>query len=435
MSFKAEPPSKQPSNMSTASSIFDDVLQTPRIFLDSARGAITGLVDTVSDALKPDENKKGDGWLGGLLPFGNEEPEIVLDISGPTDFQHGLHVTVDPSTGMVKGLPQEWAQVTTGASLAETRDSRELPDVLRPSRSKTYSEGNLPEISTPTNFKHITHVEVDKDSESGFKGLPPQWAAILSANKITMTDMRQNPNAVMDVIDFEMAGRIKHPPPREKDVQESLQEVRDTLRSDDPSPLFKNLVKIGEGGCGSVYYAEQTKEGNRVAIKVIHRSKNANMKAVMNEIALMRLSSNHPNVVRYYETFLTQAEMWIVMEYVPGGSLMQCLVHNKFNESQIAYVCRETLKALQFLHNSHRIHRDIKSDNFLMTMEGDIKLADFGYGGRVALFGWAWREIYFFFNFFQFFLVLFNCLIIFLQFCRTTDRGGTKSSICCWHAM
>ncbi len=113
-------------------------------------------------------------------------------------------------------------------------------------------------------------------------------------------------------------------------------------------------------------------------LQMITRSKSANMEAVLNEISLMQASGNHPNIVRYYDAFLTDKELWIVMEYVSGGSLTQLLGFNKLIESQIAFVCRETLQALSYLHNSHRIHRDIKSDNFLMNLDGGVKLADFG---------------------------------------------------------
>jgi len=63
------------------------------------------------------------------------------------------------------------------------------------------------------------------------------------------------------------------------------------------------------------------------------------------------------------------------MEYVSGGTLTDILVNNFMNENQIAVVCREVLQGLVFLHSKNIIHRDIKSDNILLSMDGDIKLS------------------------------------------------------------
>ena len=75
------------------------------------------------------------------------------------------------------------------------------------------------------------------------------------------------------------------------------------------------------------------------------------------------------------------------MEYMPGGSLTQLLMYNKLSEPQIAYLCRETLQALAYLHSENRIHRDIKSDNFLLGMDGSVKLADFGFAAQLTAEG------------------------------------------------
>jgi serine/threonine protein kinase len=89
----------------------------------------------------------------------------------------------------------------------------------------------------------------------------------------------------------------------------------------------------------------------------------------------------HSNIVSYVETFATQSEVCIVMEYIEGGSLTDSIgVGVDFPEVHLANVCRQCLMALSHVHRSHRIHRDIKSDNILIDQAtGDVKIADFGF--------------------------------------------------------
>jgi len=104
------------------------------------------------------------------------------------------------------------------------------------------------------------------------------------------------------------------------------------------------------------------------------------------ETGIMK-TSHHKNIVGFFDCFfIDQKKLWVVMEYCDGGSLTEILDEFEnvaLTEEQIAYCCRETLQGLLYIHENNRIHRDIKSDNLLLTMAGGIKISDFGYAAQL----------------------------------------------------
>lgn len=125
---------------------------------------------------------------------------------------------------------------------------------------------------------------------------------------------------------------------------------------------------------GGVFTAYQVGTNLSVAIKQMDLDKQPKKDLIINEILVMR-ASRHPNIVNYIDSFLHRNELWVVMEYMEGGSLTDVVTANLMTEGQIAAVSRETCQGLQHLHKHGVIHRDIKSDNVLLSMNGDIKLS------------------------------------------------------------
>jgi len=88
-------------------------------------------------------------------------------------------------------------------------------------------------------------------------------------------------------------------------------------------------------------------------------------------------ASRHTNIVNYIDSFLNKRDLWVVMEYMDGGSLLDVITSNLMSEGQIAAVSREIARGLDHLHRHCVIHRDIKSDNILLSLDGDIKISMF----------------------------------------------------------
>ncbi|KAK3236868.1 hypothetical protein CYMTET_53016 [Cymbomonas tetramitiformis] len=156
----------------------------------------------------------------------------------------------------------------------------------------------------------------------------------------------------------------------------------------DPRALFEILEEIGKGSCGVVFKARDKKTSELVAIKILSISdENDGFEEVTKEITMLQ-ECDHPNVVRYLGQYTdaTQQTLWIVMEYCIGGNvgdLMKATL-KPLSEAQIAYICQETLKGLQYLHCVGKVHRDIKGSNILLTENGNVKVADFGVAAQLT---------------------------------------------------
>ncbi|KAI9870506.1 MAG: signal transducing kinase of the PAK, partial [Pleopsidium flavum] len=152
--------------------------------------------------------------------------------------------------------------------------------------------------------------------------------------------------------------------------------------SGDPLKLYNSHSKIGQGASGGVFMAYEVGTNRCVAIKQMNLEQQPKKDLIINEILVMK-DSKHKNIVNFIDSYLKQGELWVVMEYMEGGSLTDVVTFNIMSEGQIAAVCRETLNGLQHLHSKGVIHRDIKSDNILLSMEGNIKLTDFGFCAQI----------------------------------------------------
>ncbi|XP_017874909.1 PREDICTED: serine/threonine-protein kinase PAK 1 isoform X2 [Drosophila arizonae] len=165
--------------------------------------------------------------------------------------------------------------------------------------------------------------------------------------------------------------------------EEILEKLRTIVSVGDPNRKYTKMEKIGQGASGTVYTAIESSTGMEVAIKQMNLSQQPKKELIINEILVMR-ENKHPNVVNYLDSYLVSEELWVVMEYLPGGSLTDVVTETCMDEGQIAAVCREVLQALEFLHANQVIHRDIKSDNILLGLDGSVKLTDFGFCAQIS---------------------------------------------------
>ena len=143
--------------------------------------------------------------------------------------------------------------------------------------------------------------------------------------------------------------------PRQRVRQSNAMDVRARLLAicnpGDPTKLYKNLTKIGQGASGGVFTAHDPTHGC-VAIKQMNLDLQPKKDLIINEILVMK-DSKHKNIVNFLDSYLHGLDLWVIMEYMEGGSLTDVVTFNIMSEGQIASVCREVSLTTQAVSDSY----------------------------------------------------------------------------------
>ncbi|KAL7035417.1 hypothetical protein ACKWTF_008360 [Chironomus riparius] len=266
------------------------------------------------------------------------------------------------------------------------------PIASRPERTKSIYTRPVDEPPmSPLPHPHINHnlksPTVDKN-----KNTTPIMTPVITTMTNNNTAVTVNTTVTSPITTTEQQPQPQAPPTnqtrnstkkKKMSDEEILEKLRTIVSVGDPTRKYAKMEKIGQGASGTVYTAIESSTGMEVAIKRMNLSQQPKKELIINEILVMR-ENKHPNVVNYLDSYLVSEELWVVMEYLPGGSLTDVVTETCMDEGQIAAVCREVLQALEFLHNNQVIHRDIKSDNILLGLDGSVKLTDFGFCAQIS---------------------------------------------------
>uniref|UniRef100_A0AAR2KMT9 non-specific serine/threonine protein kinase n=1 Tax=Pygocentrus nattereri TaxID=42514 RepID=A0AAR2KMT9_PYGNA len=154
-------------------------------------------------------------------------------------------------------------------------------------------------------------------------------------------------------------------------------------RDVNPTELWEVIGELGDGAFGKVYKAQNKETGVLAAAKVIETTSEEELEDYMVEIEILATCDHH-HIVKLLDAFFYEQKLWIMIEFCPGGAVDANMLEldRGLTEKQIQVVCWQMLEALVYLHGKKIIHRDLKAGNILLTLDGDIKLADFGVSAK-----------------------------------------------------
>ncbi|KAE8586795.1 hypothetical protein XENTR_v10021767 [Xenopus tropicalis] len=150
---------------------------------------------------------------------------------------------------------------------------------------------------------------------------------------------------------------------------------------------YRLLKTIGKGNFAKVKLARHILTGREVAIKIIDKTQlnPTSLQKLFREVRIMKIL-NHPNIVKLFEVIETEKTLYLVMEYASGGEVFDYLVaHGRMKEKEARAKFRQIVSAVQYCHQKHIVHRDLKAENLLLDADMNIKIADFGFSNEFTV--------------------------------------------------
>ncbi|KAG8449279.1 hypothetical protein GDO86_016084 [Hymenochirus boettgeri] len=150
---------------------------------------------------------------------------------------------------------------------------------------------------------------------------------------------------------------------------------------------YRLLKTIGKGNFAKVKLARHILTGREVAIKIIDKTQlnPTSLQKLFREVRIMKIL-NHPNIVKLFEVIETEKTLYLVMEYASGGEVFDYLVaHGRMKEKEARAKFRQIVSAVQYCHQKHIVHRDLKAENLLLDADMNIKIADFGFSNAFTV--------------------------------------------------
>lgn len=308
---------------------------------------------------------------------------VIEEIGQPFQVSHVVHVGYNPATGDVEGLPEPWLKLLQHSNISPKEQSKHPTAVLQALKYYQHSIKNKNGVAkflatketVEQESKEIADTVPEISDDEGLDEPPEDKLAV----GVSPADGDAKP-AVVPVASPVMRSKREETP--RVSEEEFMTQLRNIVNPEDPRQRYNLMSKVGSGASGTVYTATDRQTQRKVAVKTMELAQQPKKELILTEIEVMR-QNRHPNLVNFLDAYLVDADLWVVMEYLEGGALTDVVSETVMREEQMAAVCLEATRAIAFLHSQGIIHRDIKSDNVLLGMDGAVKVTDFGFCAQI----------------------------------------------------
>ncbi|XP_011643555.1 aurora kinase C-like [Pogonomyrmex barbatus] len=252
-------------------------------------------------------------------------------------------------------------------------------EVIPSKNVENTSEENICEICTTVNDKNENECKETAKKSTELMPPPKQKPAICKSVDSIQNQRKSDSDNNEKIKDSKSENVQKISDSDTNDVNKENQSQKRWVLTD-----FDIGRPLGKGKFGNVYLAREKRSQFVIAMKVLYRAQIDDAKIlhqVRREIEI-QTHLRHPNILRMYGYFYDDKRIYLILEYAPKGELYKELnnqANKRFDEVRTATYIAQLADALKYCHSKSVIHRDIKPENLLLGLNGELKIADFGW--------------------------------------------------------
>lgn len=286
------------------------------------------------------------------------------------------------------GLPLEWQKILAASGVPEEivkSHPKTIESLMQVRMPESLQQQQQQQLQLPASPHSPNEVRNSPDPKNRYDHLPVGYAPPVRARSsklLQLSNLSRSNNNTQPLEDTSSADDLPEAVAA-SDSHLALDSsfIDDIAETKDPNTLYSDFVLIAEGESGPMFAAKHKATGKLVAVKKINKTAQQKLSKIRNELTIMKMS-RHPNVVEYFATYLTEDQVWVVMECMDVSLADIIAVHTEdadglLLEKHMARTARDILRGLCRIHRLHRIHRDVRSDNILLNMRGEIKICKF----------------------------------------------------------